>query len=51
MTPTLDRKRSWLVAAGGGIFGYNAPHYGSIPGSGASVPDVVGLSTLPGLSV
>jgi len=51
MAVTGDGGGYWLVAADGGIFGYNAPYYGSIPGSGASVTDVVGLSTLPGLPV
>ena len=51
MAITSDGGGYWLVAADGGIFGYNAPYYGSIPGSGGSVTDVVGLSTLPGLSV
>jgi hypothetical protein len=40
----------WLVASDGGIFSYNAPYYGSIPAAGGSVSDVVGLSTLPGLT-
>jgi hypothetical protein len=34
----------WLVAADGGIFAFNAPFYGSLPASGDSVEDVVGLS-------
>jgi hypothetical protein len=51
MAIASDGEGYWLVAEDGGIFGYNAPYYGSIPGSGGSVTDVVGLSTLPGLSV
>jgi hypothetical protein len=51
MAPTADSSGYWLVASDGGIFAYNAPFYGSIPEAGGSVSDVVGLSTLPGLSI
>ena len=52
MASTADNKGYWLVAADGGIFAYgDAPFYGSIPASGGQVTDVVGLSTLPGISL
>jgi hypothetical protein len=34
----------WLTAVDGGIFGFNVPYYGSLPGAGISVSDVVGIS-------
>ena len=34
----------WLTASDGGIFGFNVPYYGSLPGAGVSVSDVVGIS-------
>jgi hypothetical protein len=50
MAPTADGSGYWLTAADGGIFAFDAPFYGSLPGLGASVTDVAGISTLPGLS-
>jgi hypothetical protein len=47
---TSDGGGYWLVASDGGIFGFSAPYYGSLPGESIGVTDVVGLSTLPGLS-
>ncbi len=34
----------WLIANDGGIFAFNVPYYGSLPGDGVSVTDVVGIS-------
>jgi len=34
----------WLIASDGGIFAFDVPYYGSLPGDGIPVDDVVGLS-------
>jgi len=50
MAITADGSGYWTTAADGGIFAFNAPYYGSLPGLGASVIDVAGISTLPGIT-
>jgi hypothetical protein len=50
MAITADGSGYWMTARDGGIFAFNAPFYGSLPGLGASVTDVAGISTLPGIS-
>ncbi len=50
MAITADGSGYWLTAADGGIFAFNAPYFGSLPSLGVSVTDVVGISTLPGIS-
>lgn len=35
----------WLVAADGGIFAFDVPYFGSLPGAGIAVGDVMGIST------
>ncbi|MGA2837981.1 MAG: hypothetical protein ABSF84_15415 [Acidimicrobiales bacterium] len=50
MAITADGSGYWLTAADGGIFAFDAPYYGSLPNIGASVSDVAGISTLPGIS-
>ena len=35
----------WLVAADGGIFSFDVPYFGSLPGAGIAVSDVMGIST------
>ena len=35
----------WLVAADGGIFAFDVPYFGSLPGAGVAVGDVMGIST------
>ena len=49
MAATSTGAGYWLVAADGGIFGFNAAYLGSLPEVGVSVGDVAGLSTLTGL--
>jgi len=34
----------WMIAADRGIFTYGVPYFGSLPGDGVSVTDVVGIS-------
>ncbi len=51
MAIDADGSGYWMTAADGGIFAFDAPYYGSLPGLGASVTDVAGISTLPGISI
>ena len=40
----------WIIADGGGIFAYDEPYYGSLPGlyPGVALPDAVRIRSLPG---
>jgi hypothetical protein len=37
----------WLVGADGGVYAFNAPFFGSVPGAGAHVNNVVGMEAAP----
>ncbi len=42
IVPTNATTGYWLLGADGGIFAFNAPFYGSLPGVGVQVTDIVG---------
>ena len=48
MVPTPDGLGYWLVAADGGVFTFgDAAFYGSLPGIGVHVSDIVGIAPTP----
>jgi len=45
--PTLAPEGYWVVGKDGGVFGFNATFFGSVPGLGIHVNNIVGIAAAP----